>query len=90
MLLVLLSYEHTARNGYRSEWKSSRRSADEILSPRLSKNPHIPRDAQRDVPSAEVASQASSILSLVSGKGSEISLPYGNVRAMKDALKPNY
>ena len=35
---------------------------------------HHPRDAQRAVPSAEVASQARSILSLCSDKGSEIAL----------------
>lgn len=49
-----------------------------------------PRDAQRDALSAKVASQASSVLSHFSGKGSEIPLPYENRRAMKDALKPNY
>jgi hypothetical protein len=46
---------------------------------------HRPRDAQRDAHLAEVASQARSILSLFSGKRSEIPLPYGNTRAMKDA-----
>jgi len=34
----------------------------------------VPRDAQRAVPSAEVASQARSILSLCSDKGSELAL----------------
>jgi hypothetical protein len=54
----------------------------------LPKSFNTPRDSQLDVPSAEVASQARSILSPFSGKGSEISLPYGNLRAVKDALKP--
>ena len=46
----------------------------------------LPRDAQRDAPSAEEASQDRSILQLFSGKRAEIPLPYGNIRAMKDAL----
>src|ERR1700693_5789493 len=48
----------------------------------------LPRDAQRDVFSAEVSSQARSVLSLFSGKRSEISQPYGNGRAAKNTLKP--
>jgi hypothetical protein len=50
----------------------------------------LPRDAQRDAHSTEVASQAHSILSLFSGQGSEISLSYENRRTIKDALRPAY
>ncbi len=50
----------------------------------------FPRDAQRDVLSTEAASQTSSILSLLSGKGSEISLPYANRKAMKDTPRPTH
>ena len=45
-----------------------------------------PRDAQRAALLAEVASQGRSILSLFSGKRSELPLPYGNTRGMEDAL----
>jgi hypothetical protein len=48
----------------------------------------LPTDAQRDALSTEVASPARSILLLLSGKGSETPLSYGNMRAIKDALKP--
>src|SRR6266699_1084821 len=40
--------------------------------------PVFPRDAQRDALSAKGASQARSISALLSGKGSEISLPSGS------------
>jgi hypothetical protein len=50
----------------------------------------IPRDAQRDALSTEAASQARSTLSLLFGKGLEIPLPYGSMRAMKDALQPDH
>jgi hypothetical protein len=46
-----------------------------------------PRDAQRDTLSTEVPSHARSTLLLLSRKGSEISLPYANMRAMKDDLE---
>ena len=42
----------------------------------------------RDVPLAEVDSRARLFLSLISSKRPEVSLPYGNLRVMKDALKP--
>jgi len=50
----------------------------------------IPRDAQRDVISAEVSSQIRSIFQLFANKGSEIALPSGNWKTTKDTLKPNY
>jgi hypothetical protein len=57
------------------------------FSPKECKNPRI---AQRDAHPSKASSQGHSMLSLFSGKGSEIPLPYENGRAMKDALKPNY
>jgi hypothetical protein len=49
-----------------------------------------PLDAQRDAHLAEVAPQAHSMLSLFSGKRSEIPLPSGNRRIREHALKPIY
>ncbi len=49
-----------------------------------------PRVAQRDAYLFKASLQAHSMLSLFSGKRSEIPLPYENWSAMKDALKPNY
>ena len=50
--------------------------------PRLLVLNWIPRDAQRDALSAEMASQARSTLPLFSGQESEIPLPYGIRRAI--------
>jgi hypothetical protein len=50
----------------------------------------FPRDAQRDAHLAEVAPQAHSMLSLFSGKRSEIPLPSGNRRIREHALKAIY
>ncbi len=46
------------------------------------------QSAQRDALSTEEPLQARSILSLLSGKGSELHRPYGNRRATKDSQKP--
>ncbi len=54
----------------------------------LGENDISPRDAQRDALSTEMASQDRSMLSLLSGNGSEIPRPYVNKRATKDSLKP--
>src|SRR6266699_1946449 len=48
-----------------------------------------PRVAQRAALSAKGASQARSLLALVTGKGSERALPSGSRRVRKDAFKPD-
>src|SRR5438874_1548899 len=59
------------------------------VSSSLVENGVIPRDAQRAALSAKAASQARSMLALLTDKGSEIALPSGSRRVRKDAFKPD-
>lgn len=52
--------------------------------------PKLPRVAQRDALLAKMASQARPVLSLFSGKGSEIPLPYESIRVTRGALTQYY